>query len=143
MEFGRVLQIVARRHWSILGILLTSAFVALLWGANIATLFPLVEVVFKGDSLPAYVDKKIAATEADIANYSQTIEQLTQEAAEAAPDDAQRIRLLIQSTEVKECGVEIRRRAAITPALHSSHLPHRHLRNTAVHRCTAGRWNGD
>lgn len=102
MEFGRVLQIVARRHWSILGILLTSAFVALLWGANIATLFPLVEVVFKGDSLPAYVDKKIAATEADIANYSQTIEQLTQEAAEAAPDDAQRIRLLIQSTEVSK-----------------------------------------
>ncbi len=102
MEFGRVLRIVARRHWSILGILLTSAFVALLWGANIATLFPLVEVVFKGDSLPAYVDKKIAATEADIATYSQTIEQLTQEAVKAAPDDAQRIRLLIQSTEVSK-----------------------------------------
>ncbi len=99
MEFGRVLLIAARRRWSLLGIVLTSLLVAVLWGANIGTLYPLVEVVFKGDSLPGYVDKKIALTESEIAQCSASIEQLGVELDGAAKDQTHRIRLKLESNE--------------------------------------------
>jgi ATP-binding cassette, subfamily B, bacterial MsbA len=102
MEFGRVLLIATRRRWSIVGIILSSIFVAILWGANIGTLYPLVEVVFKGDSLPAYVDKEIVSTDAEIAKYAQDIQRLNLETAAALPDDAHRIRLKVQSTEAAQ-----------------------------------------
>ena len=61
-NFGRVLAIAARRRAALVGILLTSMFVALLWGANISVLYPLVEVVFDKDqsSLAEYNDSRIA-----------------------------------------------------------------------------------
>jgi ATP-binding cassette subfamily B protein/subfamily B ATP-binding cassette protein MsbA len=59
-QFGRVLRLAFRRRWSIAGILLTSLVIAFLWGANIGTLYPMVEVVFHDESLPSYTAKKIA-----------------------------------------------------------------------------------
>jgi ATP-binding cassette subfamily B protein/subfamily B ATP-binding cassette protein MsbA len=54
-----------RRWWALIGIAVTSLAIALLWSANISALFPLVEVVFAGKTLPQYVDGQIV--EADTA----------------------------------------------------------------------------
>ncbi len=65
-EFGRVLKLAARRRFAIVGILSTSLVIALLWGANISVLYPLVEVVFKGQGLAGYVDQQLTETQAAI-----------------------------------------------------------------------------
>ncbi len=57
--FGRVLKIAFRRYWAMSGLFVTSLFIAALWGANISALFPMVEIVFQGESLPTYVVKEL------------------------------------------------------------------------------------
>ncbi len=65
-DFGRVLKLAARRRFAIAGILLSSLMIAVLWGANISVLYPLVEIVFEGDGLPDYAEQQLAASRAKI-----------------------------------------------------------------------------
>ena len=58
-DFSRVLQLAVRRRWAIAGVACTSLLIALLWGANIGTLYPMVEVVFQGESLPQYTERTL------------------------------------------------------------------------------------
>ncbi len=76
-NFSRVLKIAIRRRWSLVGILLTSLMIAVLWGANIGTLYPLVEVVFHGDNLPNYAKTKISEADMKVAEIDQRIVSLT------------------------------------------------------------------
>ena len=62
-DFGRVLRIAARNRWSLFGVLTSSFIIALLWGANIGTLYPMVEVVFQGESIPEYAERRILETD--------------------------------------------------------------------------------
>ena len=70
-NFGRVLKIAARRRFALVGILFSSLVIAVLWGANIGTLYPLVEVVFKGDSIPSYVASRIETSRVDLTQIDQ------------------------------------------------------------------------
>ncbi len=106
MEFGRVLLIAARRRGSILGIVATSLLVAVLWGANIGTLYPLVEVVFNGDHLPGYTEKKLAAYDAEVAQYKANIAQLDAELVAATPEESNRIRMRRESEAVAKTATE-------------------------------------
>ena len=74
-NFGRVLKIAARRRFALVGILITSLIIALLWGANIGTLYPLVEVVFKGDSLPSYVESRVKASQLELAEVDKEMQE--------------------------------------------------------------------
>ena len=76
-EFRRVLRLAARRHWSLIGVLFTSLAIALLWGANISVLYPIVEVVFKGESVPEYADRRVEEIDRDLVELSQTINELS------------------------------------------------------------------
>lgn len=58
-NFGRVLKIAMRKRWSLFGVLASSLLIAMLWGANIGTLYPMVEVVFQGESIPEYAERRI------------------------------------------------------------------------------------
>ena len=75
-DFLRVLRIAAKQRAAVIGCLITSAIIALLWGLNIGALYPLVEVVFKGDSIPSYVEKRIAQTDQRMALLDGNIELL-------------------------------------------------------------------
>lgn len=99
-KFGRVLRLAIRRRWSLAGIVCTSLLIAGLWGANIGTLYPLVEVVFKGDSLPGYVEKKLQSADAELDQLDARIDSLTEQIAEAEPPRAAPLRLQRQSAEV-------------------------------------------
>jgi ATP-binding cassette subfamily B protein/subfamily B ATP-binding cassette protein MsbA len=98
-NFGRVLRLTARRKWSLLGILLSSLFIAVLWGANIGTLYPLVEVVFKGDSLPGYVNKRLAESEQKLDEIDNNIAVLSSQLADADDQQARGIELKIQTEQ--------------------------------------------
>ncbi|MFM7243792.1 MAG: ABC transporter ATP-binding protein [Planctomycetaceae bacterium] len=57
----------AAKSWPLLAAaLLCSAGVAALWGANIAALFPIIEVTLKGDSLQSWNERRIDEAEARI-----------------------------------------------------------------------------
>ena len=71
--FLRVLRLTLSRYYALGGILLSSVMIAVLWGANIGTLFPMVEIVFKGDSVPDYLDRRIAETIVEIDDQNQSI----------------------------------------------------------------------
>ena len=105
-NFGRVLRIAARRRWSLLGILVSSLLIAVLWGANIGTLYPLVEVVFKGDSIPGYAERKIEEATTKAAGLDQKIADAEAKLVDADASEAKALTLAIQSDQTTREAIE-------------------------------------
>jgi ATP-binding cassette subfamily B protein/subfamily B ATP-binding cassette protein MsbA len=97
--FGRVLKIAARRRIALVGILITSFLIALLWGANIGTLYPLVEVVFKGDSLPSYFESRVEASRLELVELDKEMREVTQAAAVASGEQKTALAVELQTLE--------------------------------------------
>ncbi len=57
--FLRALKQSLRYRWSICGAVFSSLMVAMLWGASITTVFPLVETVFERKTFPMWVDEEL------------------------------------------------------------------------------------
>ena len=67
----------ASKSWPLLlAAFLCSAGVAGLWGANIAALFPVIEVTLNGESLQNWNEKRIADAESKIVSHEQEIQRL-------------------------------------------------------------------
>ena len=67
----------ASKSWPLLlAAFLCSAGVAGLWGANIAALFPIIEVTLNGESLQDWNEKRIADAESKLESNQQEIHQL-------------------------------------------------------------------
>jgi subfamily B ATP-binding cassette protein MsbA len=76
----------AAKSWPVLAAaMLCSAGVAALWGANIAALFPIIEVTLKGESLQAWNAKRIEDAEARITARQAELETLQAEVAAGTP----------------------------------------------------------
>src|SRR5688572_12026643 len=87
-DFLRVLRIAARQRLALAGCIFTSLVIAMLWGMNIGALYPVVEVVFKGDSLPSYVASRIEDNKLAVAAQALEIVRL-QDAVRTATGDRQ------------------------------------------------------
>ncbi len=98
-DFVRVLRIALRQRAALLGCVLTSVIVALLWGTNIGALYPMVDVVFKGNGFPEYVNEKLIDLEGDRVANDQKIDSLK---AELATADASLIGELTRSLQYAE-----------------------------------------
>jgi ATP-binding cassette, subfamily B, bacterial MsbA len=86
-DFLRVLRIAARQRVALASCVFTSLIIALLWGMNIGALYPLVEVVFKGDSLPSYVENRIEDSQTKLTAQDQAIDELRQKILQAAVEE--------------------------------------------------------
>jgi len=82
-NFGRALRLALRSRFTVIGIFLCSLLVAVLWGANIGTIYPVVEVVFQGDSTHRWIDGKIEQAEKNAAEFEQQIAKLRKQKATA------------------------------------------------------------
>ena len=100
-HFGRVLRLAFRRRWSIAGILLTSLVIAILWGANIGTLYPMVEVVFDDESLPTYATKRLKEADEKIAEIEAEIAVLQAKRAVAEGDEQHAIDVQLSHQQSK------------------------------------------
>lgn len=58
-NFWRALKITFKYKWNIVGVVLSSLCLALCWGGNIATVYPLVQVSFQGDSVSSWLEKEV------------------------------------------------------------------------------------
>ncbi len=83
-----------------------SLVVATLWGGNIGTLYPLVEVVGNNQSLSQWADKSIAKAEATIVELDTEAARLEQQAKAAPPDEARALRRQINTANNRRRGVE-------------------------------------
>ncbi|MEQ8849544.1 ABC transporter ATP-binding protein [Botrimarina sp.] len=68
-QFGRALRMAARYPGAIAACWVTSVFVAVFWATNLAVMWPVVDAVMKGDSIPSWLEREVAAGEQAIAEY--------------------------------------------------------------------------
>ena len=89
-QFRRVLRIAARRYWSLIGILVSSMIIAVLWGANIGALYPLIDIVFDGKNLHQWSESKFTDAEERSQELEAQILFLEKELAAAPTPEARR-----------------------------------------------------
>lgn len=102
-EFARALQ-QAWRHWPALTLaLFCSLGVAMLWGANIAAIFPIIETTLKGESLQTWNQKRLTSAREGIVASEAKIKELEAGKAGAADDVLRDIELQIDflQTQIK------------------------------------------
>ncbi len=85
-NFARSLRLALRYRWTVIASVVCSLIVAALWGANIGTLYPLVEIVGNTQSLGQWVDKGIKSSQGTIDAEAETAKRLQAE-IDRAPDD--------------------------------------------------------
>ncbi len=84
-NFWRAVRIALSQRWTLAAAIVSSLIVALLWGANIGTIYPFIDVVFQGDSTGQWVAAKIETSEAQCAELEQQIAEMEAAAAIASP----------------------------------------------------------
>ena len=79
-SFFRAVRYISPYRWTIAGSISCCLGVALLWSANIGTVYPIIEVVFQNKSVPQWADEEIAEltvasrnTNEQITNYRQLL----------------------------------------------------------------------
>lgn len=102
-DFNRVIRIAMRQRAAMVGVILSSMVIAIFWGVNIGAVYPLVEVVFRGDSLPGYVDQKIQSSRDMIAIHDK---RLTTLKAKQSKGDAGERSQLASKIRVEKMGRE-------------------------------------
>ncbi len=105
-DFVRVLRIALRHRMALMGCVLTSVIVALLWGTNIGALYPMVDVVFKGDGFPEYVNNKLTGLQSDRVAVDQRIESYKQSLIGADGPLTSELTRSIQYAEFERVAIE-------------------------------------
>lgn len=77
-------QAFASYKWSILGSMLCSSLVGVLWGANIGAVYPFAEIVLRGQSLHEWVQTEIQQSQVDIDHLTRELTRLEAAAANNA-----------------------------------------------------------
>jgi subfamily B ATP-binding cassette protein MsbA len=77
-HFGRALKLALTHRVNVLGCILTSLGVALLWGGNLTAIFPIVEVVMNDHSFPEWIDQQVADSDRVVAENTRWLTQLRQ-----------------------------------------------------------------
>ncbi|MEX0794574.1 MAG: ABC transporter ATP-binding protein [Pirellulaceae bacterium] len=94
-ELGRALRHTFTHYrWSIIGSLLCSVMVGVLWGANIGVVYPFAEVVFRGQNLHQWLE---AESEQHARQTTTLRETIAQHEAELAQAEDQKTREKLQS----------------------------------------------
>ena len=99
----RALRMAFRYKWSIICSSICAFLIAILWGANIGGILPIVEIVFKGNSLHTMVDERIERSQTVIADAQIEINQAEGNLADA---DASQKRKLDRQIRLKQALIE-------------------------------------
>jgi len=78
-NFLRAVKLGMRYRFTLLGAVVCSLIVALFWGFNIGTIYPVVEVVFQGKAMPDWIDEEIARLEGEIQDRQQWLDEQQQQ----------------------------------------------------------------
>lgn len=84
-NFRRAVRLALKQRLTLAGIVASSLIVATLWGANIGTVYPLIEVVFNDQNMHDWIDGKIKEAESNCDAFRTEIEQLKQNRGGSQP----------------------------------------------------------
>lgn len=96
-NFGRVLVLALHYKVRVMGLFLCATLVGLLWGANIGSIYPLIEITLKGQSPQAWIEGKINQSQKRLDEQTQTRESLQTQLAQANREHASKLRRKIQT----------------------------------------------
>lgn len=105
-DFVRVLRIACRQRLALAGVVISSLIIAAFWGLNISAVYPLVEVVFKGESLSGYAAQRIALTEQQRTEHQQRIESYQAQLAGDGEVDRKRLQRKLSVEQLQLAAVE-------------------------------------
>jgi ATP-binding cassette subfamily B protein/subfamily B ATP-binding cassette protein MsbA len=86
MNFGRVVRMAIRYKFTFAASIFSALMVAILWGGNIGTLYPVVEVIFQDQSMQQWIDGQIAEGRKGIDDKTTQLDRLTHELANVHND---------------------------------------------------------
>lgn len=93
--FSRTVRLALRHQWT-LGLSLACALlVAVLWGGNITVIYPFVEVLFQGKSMPQWIDEEIAKQIKAIAEFDDQLALLNGQLPQVKPTEASKLQASI------------------------------------------------
>jgi ATP-binding cassette subfamily B protein/subfamily B ATP-binding cassette protein MsbA len=127
-NFGRTLRVVLRYPGTICASAVCAILVAVLWGANISGVYPIVEIMFGGkggQTLQNWIDERVAAEQTTVERLGREM-QAAEKRFQSAGDDERgtieaEIAGLVRELEVSE--TMLARRQWIQPLIHN-YLPH-------------------
>ena len=90
-DFFRAVKDSLRYKWSIIGAVVCSLLIALLWGASISTIYPFVEVVLEGKTASSWIDGEITESKARITTLESEIKELKSEIENPTAVEARKI----------------------------------------------------
>ncbi|MDP6442451.1 MAG: ABC transporter ATP-binding protein [Pirellulaceae bacterium] len=123
--FARAVRLSLRRRLTLMGVAATSLVVALLWGANIGAVYPVIEVVFQKKSLRNEVRGGIEGVEQGLSDHESAVARQTIEILAAPrPGWFGQVDLVIQRSRLAVHRGLVGQLRAIEPKLLSA-LPHR------------------
>ncbi len=113
----RALGMALRYKWSIIASTLSAILVAVLWGANIGGVLPIIEIVFNGKSLHDMVDQRIADANVEILETRAEIQSLTTRLVGVADDEKPLVekQIAIQEDRIAAQQAKIARMESIAP----------------------------
>ncbi|MBS0209167.1 MAG: ABC transporter ATP-binding protein [Planctomycetes bacterium] len=97
-DFGRALRLALKHRWTFAFSVACALIIAVLWGSNITTIYPVVEMTFQGKSSHQWTDERIAELRQEIAG--QEAQQVELTAAPVAHDPAEQARHDAQSAKL-------------------------------------------
>lgn len=114
-SFGRALKFAIRKRYTFVAAVISALCVALLWGGNITAVYPLVEVVLRGDSIPQWVDDRVEYGEHVQRTYQRQAQRFKRLAALQEPAERrQAIRSAL--AEIETLSIDRRDRAEVFEA---------------------------
>ncbi len=75
-NFRRALKIALVHRVNMAACVLTSLVIAVLWGGNLTAVFPVVDVIMNDQSLPQWIDQKIAESDREVSEDDRWLAQL-------------------------------------------------------------------
>jgi subfamily B ATP-binding cassette protein MsbA len=85
MNFYKVVRMAIRYRWTFFCSIVCALAVAVFWGVNIGTVYPIVEIVFQAESPQQWIKRRIGESQKIIAEKTAEIERLQKELGPAAP----------------------------------------------------------
>lgn len=110
-NFLRVVHIALQYKATLATSVVCSLLIALLWGLNFGTVYPFVQVIFKGESMQQWVDGQIVDAEENLSELNSELEQIESGSEEQTDEEAgatdKRIRSaqLQRASEVKALAI--------------------------------------
>lgn len=101
MNFIKVIRMAIRYRWTFISSIACALIVAVFWGGNIGTVYPIVEVIFQAESPQQWIARQIDDSQKIAAEKSDEIASLQKELPRAAPEKQGEIAGRIDSAQTR------------------------------------------